>query len=211
MNIQDLKVEVKGIKKEYNDLYVSIIDFSELMISKGYSLDRINYSSKSISTYIDYSIDFLDENGDYDCSEIITLRYSDHHATGNYGMTDVYFGSHLTLDENFKLVLEVIKERRGVDFSDSIKPIKPIMMGKLTEELRLSKIETAKKYLESQGYFTANLWNVDDVKQSYDVSDEEALDVLEDAMTSDWVTSQIFEAIDIVAEEEGHQLLKKEE
>lgn len=116
MNIQDLKVEVKGIKKEYNDLYLSIIDFSELMISKGYSLDRINYSSKSISTYIDYSIEFLDENGDYDCSEIITVRYSDHHATGNYGMieflTDVYFGSHLTLDENFQLVLEVIKERR---------------------------------------------------------------------------------------------------
>jgi len=104
-----------------------------------------------------------------------------------------------------------IKKIAGVNFSDSIKPIKPIMMGKLTEELRLSKIETAKKYLESQGYFTANLWHVDDVKQSYDVSDEEALDVLEDAMTSDWVTSQIFEAIDIVAEEKGHQLLKKEE
>jgi len=104
-----------------------------------------------------------------------------------------------------------IKKIAGVDFSDSIKPIKPIMMGKLTEELRLSKIETAKKYLESQGYFTANLWNVDDVKQSYDVSDEEALDVLEDAMTSDWVTSQIFEAIDIVAGAEGYQLLKKEE
>ena len=112
MNIQDLKVEVKGIKKEYNDLYVSIIDFSELMISKGYSLDRVDYSSKSISTYIDYSIEFLDENGDYDCSEIITVRYSDHHANGNYGMTDVYFGSHLTLDENFQLVLEVIKERQ---------------------------------------------------------------------------------------------------
>ena len=83
-------------------------------------------------------------------------------------------------------------------------------MGKLTEELRLSKIATAKIYLESQGYFTANLWHVDDVKQNYDVSDEEALDVLEDTMTSNWVTSQIFEEIDILAEEyRWYKQLKK--
>jgi len=111
MNIQDLKLEIKGIKKEYNDIYVSIIDFSTLMISKGYNLDRLDYSSKSISTYIDYRIEFLDENGDYDFSETITVRYSDHNASSNYGMTDVYFGDHLTLEENYNLVLEVIEER----------------------------------------------------------------------------------------------------
>ena len=52
-----------------------------------------------------------DENGDYDFSETITVRYSDHNASSNYGMTDVYFGDHLTLEENYNLVLEVIEER----------------------------------------------------------------------------------------------------
>jgi len=80
-------------------------------------------------------------------------------------------------------------------------------MGKLTEEFRLSKIDTAKKYLESQGYFTANLWHVDDVKQSYDVSDEEALYVLEEVMTGDNINQDIFENIDIIADLEGHKTL----
>lgn len=112
MTIQELTTEVKGIKKEYTEVYNSIINFSELMISKGYSLDRVDYSSKSISTYVDYSIEFLDEDGEYDSTEIITVRYSDHSANRNYGMTDVYFGTHLTLEENYELVLEVIKERQ---------------------------------------------------------------------------------------------------
>jgi hypothetical protein len=80
-------------------------------------------------------------------------------------------------------------------------------MGKLTEEFRLSKIDTAKKYLESQGYFTANLWHVDDVKQSYDVSDEEALYVLEEVMTGDNINQDIFENIDIISDLEGHKPL----
>lgn len=112
MTIQDLKTEVKGIEKEYTEVYNSIVNFSELMISKGYSLDRVDYSFKSISTYIDYSIEFLDEEGEYDYSEIITVRYSNHSAKGNYGLTDVYFGSNLTLKENYELVKDIIKERQ---------------------------------------------------------------------------------------------------
>ena len=41
-------------------------------------------------------------------------------------------------------------------------------MGKHTEESRLAQIDNAKKYLESQGFFTANLWHTDDVCQNYD-------------------------------------------
>jgi hypothetical protein len=112
MTIQDLKLEVKGIKKDYREIHDSIVDFSELMISKGFEIDEIDYSFKSISTYIDYSIEILDENGDYDSTEIITVRFSDHSNGRNYGSTDVYFGSHLSLEENYNLVSEIIKERQ---------------------------------------------------------------------------------------------------
>jgi len=75
-----------------------------------------------------------------------------------------------------------------------------------TEESRLAQIDNAKKYLESQGFFTANLWHTDDVCQNYDdVNQDEALNIIEDAMTSNWMISQIFEAIDIVAEENGYK------
>ena len=73
------------------------------------------------------------------------------------------------------------------------------------EEFRLSKIDTAKKYLESQGYFTANLWHTDDVCQNYKVNQDQALDIIEDAMTSEITISGIFEAIDIIAEENGYK------
>ena len=74
-----------------------------------------------------------------------------------------------------------------------------------TREFRLAQIDNAKKYLESQGFFTANLWHTDDVCQNYDVNQDQALDIIEDAMTSDWMISQIFEAIDIIAEENGYK------
>lgn len=76
---------------------------------------------------------------------------------------------------------------------------------KSMEEFRLSKIDTAKKYLESQGYFTANLWHVADVQQTYDISQDDALTVLEGAMTGDWINEQIYECIDLIAEAEGHK------
>ena len=80
-------------------------------------------------------------------------------------------------------------------------------MGKHTEESRLNQIDNAKKYLESEGYFTANLWHTDDVSQNYEVdsSTDEAMSIIEVAMTSNWMISQIFEAIDIVAEENGYK------
>ena len=74
-----------------------------------------------------------------------------------------------------------------------------------TREFRLAQIDNAKQYLESQGYFTANLWHTDDVCQNYKVNQDQALDLIEDAMTSEITISGIFEAIDIIAEENGYE------
>ena len=74
------------------------------------------------------------------------------------------------------------------------------------EEFRLSKIDKAKKYLESQGYFTENLWHVSDVQQTYDISRDDALTVLEGAMNGEFMIEQIYECIDLIAEAEGYKL-----
>jgi uncharacterized lipoprotein YajG len=62
------------------------------------------------------------------------------------------------------------------------------------------KIEQARKLLESEGFFTKNLWHVDDVKGMFKCTDEEAQDVLNDALTNDATMEQIWLAIRIVAE-----------
>ena len=77
-------------------------------------------------------------------------------------------------------------------------------------EFRLSQISQAKALLEKEGYFTANLWHTDDVCQNYKVNQDQALDLIEDAMTSDWMVANIFETIDIIAEENGYKNKREE-
>lgn len=59
------------------------------------------------------------------------------------------------------------------------------------------KIEKAKNILKDNGYYCDNLWHVDDVKQTYPTySNEDALEVLDDVMTSDYITETIYSFID---------------
>lgn len=57
--------------------------------------------------------------------------------------------------------------------------------------------------LKSMGYFTGNLWQLGDVQFKYECTDEEAYSVLESALENDATFSQIWEAIDCAAEDNG--------
>ena len=61
-----------------------------------------------------------------------------------------------------------------------------------------NKIEEAKKVLKDAGYYVDNLWHINDVKQNYKVSDDEAYKILDVALTSDWITERTFEMINDV-------------
>lgn len=58
------------------------------------------------------------------------------------------------------------------------------------------EVEKARELLTKHGYFVGNLWSVEDVTQNYDCSDEDALSILDSVLTNDWITEQIFVAID---------------
>ena len=104
MTKQDLIDEVKGLKKDYKEVYDSIISFADYLLERKFKINGVNTSFKSCSTYVDFeSLDFEDE--------LVTVRFSNHTANGNYGTTDVYFGSHLTLEENYESVIEILEER----------------------------------------------------------------------------------------------------
>lgn len=69
--------------------------------------------------------------------------------------------------------------------------------------------EEAKNLLNKNGYQTYNLWHIDDVKSDYKCTDEEAHEVLVDALQNDATMEQIWFAIHFHADEIG--LKRKEE
>lgn len=66
-------------------------------------------------------------------------------------------------------------------------------------DLKEISSEDLRQELELRGYYTQNLWHVDDVMKNYDCESEDAQELLDKVMTSEWITEQIFIAIDEVA------------
>lgn len=52
-------------------------------------------------------------------------------------------------------------------------------------------VEEAKQVLEDNGYYVGNLWHIEDVKVYGDVSDDDAYNILDSALTNEWIMEQI--------------------
>ena len=71
----------------------------------------------------------------------------------------------------------------------------------------VKNIEQARELLETHGYFVKNLWHVDDVTYNYpECSEEEAQDILHDALTNPATFDQIWGAIRYEASRRGHEM-----
>lgn len=53
--------------------------------------------------------------------------------------------------------------------------------------------------LKLRGYYVDNLWSTHDVSQNYIVTETEAQEILDDAMTSEYITGEVFTSIDEIA------------
>jgi hypothetical protein len=61
--------------------------------------------------------------------------------------------------------------------------------------------DEARKFLAEQGFFTGNLWHIEDVTSFWECSDKDAYKVLEMALTNEYTMSQIYESIYLVAQD----------
>ena len=61
-------------------------------------------------------------------------------------------------------------------------------------------IQDLRDELQLRGYFTENLWSVYDVMDKYECERDEALGILDKALTNEVVMEQIWLSIDIFAE-----------
>jgi len=68
------------------------------------------------------------------------------------------------------------------------------------KDLKEVSSENLRQELELRGWYTQNLWHVDDVMQNYDCTSEDAMRVLDFVLTSDHVTEEVFRDIDDQAE-----------
>jgi hypothetical protein len=62
-------------------------------------------------------------------------------------------------------------------------------------------IEQARQVLKENGYYVDNLWHIDDVKLQSDVDDDTAYDILNSALTNDWIMEQIHVSISQLIED----------
>jgi len=61
--------------------------------------------------------------------------------------------------------------------------------------------EQAIDTLKSLGYYVDNLWHIDDVQQNYNLDNDDAYEVLDRIMQSEYMVSSIFEMIDLEVKE----------
>jgi hypothetical protein len=64
----------------------------------------------------------------------------------------------------------------------------------------MDKIQQAKRVLQEAGYYTLSLWNINDVKGSFECTDEEAHNVLHFALNNEATMEQIWLSIKTDAE-----------
>ncbi len=63
------------------------------------------------------------------------------------------------------------------------------------ETSRAIAIANAKLVLKQAGYFVDNLWHVNDVQDRFECDENTAQDILNDALTNDYIVEKIFEGI----------------
>ena len=69
------------------------------------------------------------------------------------------------------------------------------------KDLKEVSSEDLRQELQLRGWYTQNLWHVDDVMQNYDCASEDAMRVLDFVLThNDHVTEEVFRGIDDQAE-----------
>jgi hypothetical protein len=72
---------------------------------------------------------------------------------------------------------------------------------------RKEEVENAKLILKKYGYYTDNLWHIDDVMNNYDCDEDTAMDILHSTMRNDATIEQIWFSMDVAADVEGVEKL----
>tara|TARA_R110000822_G_scaffold12634_9_gene45551 strand:+ start:129 stop:605 length:477 start_codon:yes stop_codon:yes gene_type:complete len=93
--------------------------------------------------------------------------------------------------EKFDVIVDDLWELQQKIFDMKKEVFKDATDQDLREELKL------------RGYYVDNLWSTHDVSQNYNVTETEAQEILDEAMTSEYITGEVFTSIDEIAHSRG--------
>jgi hypothetical protein len=63
--------------------------------------------------------------------------------------------------------------------------------------------------LSRRGFYTSNLWHVNDVKERFNADDDDAQEILDSALTNDATMEQIWLAIEMDADDNGFNRIEE--
>jgi hypothetical protein len=63
--------------------------------------------------------------------------------------------------------------------------------------------------LSRRGFYTSNLWHVNDVKERFNADDDDAQEILDSALTNDATMGQIWLAIEMDADDNGFNRIEE--
>jgi hypothetical protein len=69
------------------------------------------------------------------------------------------------------------------------------------KDLKEVSSEDLRQELELRGWYTQNLWHVDDVMQNYDCTSEYAMRLLDYALTSESIIEEVYQDIDVLMQQ----------
>ena len=67
-----------------------------------------------------------------------------------------------------------------------------------------------KDELRNRGFYTDNLWHVDDVKSRFKCDYETAYDILDGVLSNEWIVEQINVSIGMDCEDEGLEEIEED-
>ena len=68
-------------------------------------------------------------------------------------------------------------------------------------DLKEVEEEELRQELELKGWYTQNLWHVDDVMQNYDCTSEDAMSMLDFVLTSESIIEEVYRDIDVLMQQ----------
>mgnify|MGYP000194530662 CR=1 FL=1 len=107
------------------------------------------------------------------------------------------------MEKLIKLTDKLFDELNAIDLNEKT----ATAYGNLAHHINILKssgeteIDEARRVLEDAGYYTNSLWHIEDVIGRYNCTEEEAQMVLDDVMTNECTTNNVWEVMDIIAED----------
>ena len=109
-------------------------------------------------------------------TEVILDQKTVEHIVHNWYLDGMY--PDLLHDEDGRDLEEIL----DVDYS--------VAISRYTKK-KQTKTQKSLDHLESEGFYVGNLWQVSDVQDRFECTDEEALEILDNALTNQYMMEQI--------------------